>query len=320
MQFIDEKTQNLSPILRLSIIIINYKAQDYLGRCLSSIKRNLKGIDHEVIVVDNASDKEIIGGIHKDFPEIHLIANAQNLGFSKAVNQGIKVSKGEYILLLNNDAEILPTSLQVMLKVMAQFPNTGVLGCLLMNSDHTIQESFGMESGFFSEIIRKLFLNILFKNSKQFWGKLLLQRLYFSDKEVDWVCGACAVFNRKALDDVGLLDEKFFMYYEDRDVCIQLKRKGWDVRFTPKASIVHHHGRSASKVPIQSARAYRQSQLFFYKKNGGSISFWLLKRYLCFKFSLNLGICFFKRMLIFANARDQVNFNREMLELVRSYD
>jgi hypothetical protein len=320
MQFIDKKTQSLSPILRLSIIIVNYKAQDYLGRCLSSIKRNLKGIDHEVIVVDNASDKEIIEAIHKDFPETYLIVNAQNLGFSKAVNQGIKISKGEYILLLNNDTEVPPASLQVMLRVMGQFPSTGVLGCLLMNSDHTIQESYGMESGFFSEIIRKLFLNILFKNSRRFWGKLLLQRFYSSDKEVDWVCGACAVFNRKALYDVGLLNENYFMYYEDRDVCNQLKRKGWDVRFTPKASIIHHHGRSASKAPIRSARAYRQSQLFFYKKNGGSIGFWLLKNYLYFKFSLNLGICFFKRMLIFKNAKDQTNFNREMLKLVRSYD
>ena len=320
MQLFDKKSQNLSPILRVSIIIVNYKTQDYLRRCLSSIKRNLKDIDHEVIVVDNASDKEIIGAIHKDFPETHLIANAQNLGFSKAVNQGIKISKGEYILLLNNDTEVLPASLQVMLRAMVQFPNTGVLGCLLMNSDYTIQESYGMGSGFFSEIIRKLFLNILFKNSGRFLGKLLLQRFYSSDKEVDWVCGACAVFNRKALDDVGLLNEKFFMYYEDRDVCIQLKRKGWDVRFTPKASIIHHHGRSASKVPIQSARAYRQSQLFFYKKNGGFIAFWFLRNYLYFKFSINLGICFLKKMLIFTNAKDQTNFNREMLKLVRSYD
>jgi len=316
-----EELQSLLPAsLKLSIIIVNYKSPDYLIRCLYSLKKNLKNVSHEVIVVDNESDEEMLGSFRQDFPETCFILNAENLGFSRAFNQGFKISKGEYILLLNNDTEVLPESLQIMLNIMNQHPKTGVLGCILVNSDQTIQESYGRESGLFSELIRKYYLNILYKKSAQIWSKSILKKIYSYDKDVDWICGACMMFKRKALVDVGLMDESFFMYYEDRDVCLQLKEKGWGVRFTSKTSIIHHHGISAAKMPIQSAKAYRQSQLYFFKKNYSYFSFWLLKKYLYLKFRLHVGLWSLKNLMITIKATDKSRFDKEMLNLLKNYD
>jgi len=316
-----EKIQSLFPAsLQLSIIIVNYKYQDYLIRCLDSLKKNLNNISHEVIVVDNESDEEMLESFRQDFPKTYFISNVENLGYSRAFNQGFKISKGEYILLLNNDTEVLPESLQTMLNMMKQHPTTGVLGCILVNSDHTIQESYGLRSGFVSEVIRKCYSNILYKKSAQTWSKYILKKIYSSDKEVDWICGACMMFKRKALVDVRLMDESFFMYYEDRDVCLQLKEKGWAVRFTPKASIIHHHGISAAKMPIQAAKAYRQSQLYFFKKNCSYFSFWLLKKYLYLKFRLYVGLWSLKKLMITIEATDQSKFDKEMLNLLRNYE
>jgi len=316
-----EELQNLLPAsLQLSIIVVNYKSQDYLIRCLYSLKKNLKNVSHEVIVVDNESDEEMLGSFRQDFSETYFISNVENLGYSRAFNQGVKISKGEYILLLNNDTEVPPESLQIMLDMMKEHPRTGVLGCTLVNNDQTIQESYGLRSGFVSEVIRKCYLNILYKKSAQTWSKCILKKIYSSDKEVDWICGACMMFKRKALIDVGLMDESFFMYYEDRDVCFQLKEKGWGVRFTPKASIIHHHGISTAKMPIQSAKAYRQSQLYFFKKNCSYFSFWLLKKYLYLKFWLHIGLWSLKNLMITIEATDKSKFDKEMLNLLRNYD
>lgn len=304
----------------LSIIIVNYKSQDYLMRCLRSVRENLQDVDHEVIVVDNASGNGCLDLLKEEFPEVKFLENSENLGFSRANNQGIKVSTGEYILLLNNDTEVLPGSLQTMLGVMQQSPETGLLGCLLVNSDRTIQESYGMSFGFVNEMIRKYFLNALYRNSAQPWRKWVLQKLHSTDEEVDWIRGACMMFQRTALVDAGLLDENYFMYFEDHDVCLQLKQKGWGVRFTPSASIIHHQGVSAAKIPVQSALAYRKSQLYFYKKNLGRFGLWFLKKYLYLKLGINFSAQAIKNILGGKEDTDQSEFNGRILDLVKHYD
>jgi O-antigen/teichoic acid export membrane protein/GT2 family glycosyltransferase len=300
----------------LSIIIVNYKSQDYLMKCLCSIRKYLKDVGHEIIVVDNASGKGCLDLIKEEFSEIIFLENSENIGFSRANNQGIEVSSGEYILLLNNDAEVLPGSLQTMLNVMKQSPETGLLGCLLVNPDKTIQESYGMGLGIFNEICRKYFFNKLYEKSGQSWRKWILKKLHSSALEVEWVRGACMLFQRNAIADVGLMDENYFMYFEDMDIGLSLRKRGWEVRFTPEASIIHHQGVSQSKAPHLKTMAYRKSQLYYYKKNYGQVGLRGLKAYLLLKFLSNAVVSFIYRR----NENEEVvRLRREERELIRTY-
>ncbi|MBT5028911.1 MAG: oligosaccharide flippase family protein [Nitrospina sp.] len=294
--------------LQLSIIIVSFKSIDYLARCLQSIQSNLKNFEHEVIVIDNASEDESVAVLKRDFPEIILIENEKNLGFSTANNQGIAISKGRYILLLNNDTEVLPDSLETMVNTMKQSPGTGMLGCLLLNPDHTIQESFGGKLGFTQEFLRKAFFNKLFRHSDRPWAKIVLNWMHATEKDVDWIRGTCMLFQREALADVGLMDENFFMYFEDVDISLQLRLKGWGVRFTPKASIIHYQGISGSRLPYQTALAQKKSQLYFYKKYYGQWGLRLLKFYLACKFQI-----------ISKNDQEAQNFKRDILAMIKNY-
>ncbi len=294
----------------LSIIIVSFKSIDYLARCLQSIQLNLKNLEHEIIVIDNASGDESVETLKRDFPKIILIENKENLGFSTANNQGIKISRGQYILLLNNDTEILPGSLEAMVDTLKQSPGTGMLGCLLLNPNHTIQESFGGKLGFTQEFLRKIFLNKFYQHSDQPWAKIVLNWMHSTEKDVDWIRGTCMLFQREALTDVGLMDENFFMYFEDVDISLQLRLKGWGVRFTPKASIIHHQGISGSRLRYQTALAQRKSQLYFYKKYYGQLGLIFLKIYLYCKFSRNPGG---------DENKDTEHFNREVLAMIKNY-
>ncbi len=308
--------------LPLSIIIVSFKSVDYLTQCLRTIQSNLKNIEHEIIVIDNASNDGSVEVVKRDFPEIILMENEDNLGFSKANNQGIKVSRGRYILLLNNDTEILSGSLETMIDTLEQSPGIGMLGCLLLNSDHTIQESFGGNLGLTQEFFRKAFFNKLYQHSHRSLAKAFLNWIHSTEKDVDWIRGTCMMFPREALIDVGLMDENFFMYFEDVDLSLQLRRKGWDVRFTPKAAIIHHQGVSSSKASYRSAMEYRKSQLYIYKKHYGALGLYSIKLYLYLKYKKNAMLSkisgIFNSQLGKKQTEDN-RFDQEILELLKNF-
>ncbi|MEE2986536.1 MAG: glycosyltransferase family 2 protein [Nitrospinota bacterium] len=319
----NKKEEHLPPpVLELSIVTVNYKSADHLIECLRSIKENLKNLEYEIIVIDNASGDRSVGKIQAAFSDIVLIENKTNLGFAKANNQGIRHSRGRYILLLNNDTVVLPNAVEAMVGVLKRSADIGIVGCRLLNPDKTPQQSFGSAAGFIGDLLQSTFSNTLFANSSNPIVEKILARLHRSGKKVGWVCGACMLCRRDSLEETGLLDENFFMYKEDMDLCISFRKKNWGIYYTPDAPIIHHLGASVSAKPFETAIEYRKSQLYFYKKHYGWMGLLCLKIYLYGKFIRKLSVSFLVDCAgepSSGNGQDSYSLNREILKVIRDF-
>jgi hypothetical protein len=256
----------------LSVVVVSWNVKPQLKNCLNSILgEKLK--DFEVIVVDNASSDGSPQMVERDFPQVKLIKNNQNLGFSKANNQAIKISQGEYILLLNSDTVIQPGAIQKMVNFMDKNKRVGALGCKVKNPDGTLQDSCGRFpslSAIMATKIHRLSKGLLLKS-------LASHQVADIEKEVDWITGASLMVRREAIEQVGLLDEAIFMYFEDTDWCYRIKKSGWVVKVTPEAEIIHLGGGSARRVPDTLAYEYRKSQYYLYGKHMNIFSQFLLR-------------------------------------------
>lgn len=250
--------------MQLSIVIVNYNGKGILCNCIESIYKSSSTVNFEIILVDNASSDGSVETIKKEFPEVQVLVNQENKGFSFANNRGIEIAKGDYILLLNNDTLILPGQLDIMLKFMQEHQDVGAVGPKLLNPDGSFQMSFWSFPNLFTEFNRRIINLFAFANYRFF--KDLLEDLYIKEKEIDWVSGACLMVRRKTIEDVGILDENFFMYFEDVDWCYRIRRKGWKIYFLPIARIVHLLGKSMEKEKQKNKQNYRQSRVYFYRK------------------------------------------------------
>jgi hypothetical protein len=308
-------------LLELSIIVVTYNSRRHVRDCLESIQRTAGDIDHEVIVVDNASQDGTPDIIRNEFPKARLIANPGNLGFARGNNQGIAQSQGRTILLLNPDTVVLPKTLATLLNEMKQSPATGLLGCRLLNADRSLQQSFGYEVSVWNEVVRKLFFN-LWENHRFPPVGWVLRSLHSRKKEVAWVKGACMFSRRQALLDAKLMDETFFVYLEDADLCRRIRQLGWQVRYTPEAEVIHFGGGSIQSNTERSALEYRRSQLHYFKKHLGEKSLKALKIYLGFKMRKSLLVVNFRQWMGWGapgSLAEQKHFLRETLSLVRSF-
>lgn len=281
-------------MIDLSIVIVNYNAKSYLKSCLRSIFETINSITFEVFVVDNRSSEKIDEMMKSEFPEVKTIFNDTNEGFSKANNKAIKKCSGRYILLLNNDTVLMADAVKDLYSFMERSPETGIAGPQILSGDQTLQESFYKKPTLLSEFLRKAFYNRSIKSKDSFLGKILHHK-YQQEQEVDWLTGACLMTRKDALEAAGLFDENFFMYFEDADLCIRVREKGWKVKYTPQARIIHYGGRSRKTNEIMAAREYRVSQLYFYKKYHSKLMLNLLKAYLLLKcfYHASFSIVFF---------------------------
>ncbi len=249
----------------LSIIISHFNREASLRKCLASIPNSNSGLTYEMIVVDNHSTDGSVAMIREEFPEALLIQNSANEGFSRATNRGVKQAKGDFLLCLNNDTSLLPNSLGLLFQFMKQRPEAGVAGGKILNRDGTLQfsaRSFPkLETAFFN---RSSLLTRLFPKNPFSRRYLLTDWDHNSLREVDWVSGSFFLIRRAALEDIGLFDERFFLYCEDVDYCRRAKEKGWHIYYVPEAVIVHD-------TPYSDARVvtlffHHQSMYRFYKK------------------------------------------------------
>ncbi len=276
----------------LTISVVSYNTRGFLKNCLNSIYQYTRGIKFEVILVDNGSTDGSIEMLKEEFPQVKLIENRQNLGFARANNQAIKKSKGKYLLLFNPDSVFRANSLDKMIKFMDDHPEIGILGCKILNADFTIQPSNSSFPNLFTELLRAFQLKRMIPSVKwrkkigQKWGRLsgLTLREYFRVywdservREVDWVTGACLLVRRRAIEDVGLLDENFFMYYEDADWCYRMRQKGWKVFYYPFFEIVHHaRANEVGFSPRVFLERYKSASYYF-QKHGGEKALFLLR-------------------------------------------
>lgn len=280
-------TESPSHPLELTIITVTHDSRDHIRDCLQSVQRASEGINHEVIVVDNASGDGTADIVRQEFPHVRLILSAKNLGLAHGINQGAAQSRGRYILLLNPDTLVMPETLGTLLAEIQQSPGTGLLGCRLIHGDRSLQQSFGYETNFLNGVIQKLFFN-LWENYRFPPVGWVLQRLHSRKREVDWVKGACMMVCRQAFFDAELMDETFFLYLEDADLCLRIRQLGWKIRYTPEAEVMHFGGGSSRAKRGRCALEYRKSQLHYFSKHLGETYLNLLKVYLRFKMRKNL--------------------------------
>jgi GT2 family glycosyltransferase len=252
----------------LSIIIVNYNSKNYLNHCLKSIYEETKSVTFEIIVIDNASTDNSLDLAKRNFPQVKIIKNRVNKGFSAANNQGIRASSGKYVLLLNHDTEIKGKALKILLDFMGNNPTAGACGAKLLNSDGTIQHQ--SKRGFptpASIFFYATGISRLFPKSKLFGRYLMTYLDSNKTNEVDALSGACILARRQVLDSIGLMDEDFFLYGEDLDLCYRIKRAGWKIYFVPQAQIIHFGGVGSRVRSHKSIIEFHQSMFIYYKKH-----------------------------------------------------
>jgi GT2 family glycosyltransferase len=237
----------------LSIIIVTYNSLGYLEDCLSSIYACPPESGYDIIVVDNASSDGTDEYVRSAYPDITLIKNDRNRGFAAASNQAIMISDSAYMLLINSDCRVFDNSIEKLLRYFAENKEVAVAGPKILNSDGTIQYSCRRFPSFFGAAAHTLLIHIYPNNpfSKRY-------KLVDASREkpfpVDWVSGSCMMIRRKALEETGLLDENYFMYVEDIDLCYRMWKKGWEVHYMPYSEVLHHTGGSSSRTGYGNRR------------------------------------------------------------------
>jgi GT2 family glycosyltransferase len=264
----------------VSVIVVSYNTRDLLRRCLASVARGAARLSVEIIVIDNASADGSAAMVTREFPSVSLIASAVNLGFAAANNLGFARARGRHLLLLNPDAVPAPGALARSVQLMDADPRIGVGGGRLVGADGSAQPSARTFPGLLTEVFTFTGLSARYPRSRLF-GRL--DRTWADPSrpaDVDWVPGAYAIIRRSALDAVGGFDERFFLYYEEVDLCRRMKAAGFAVRYWPDVVIMHHGGASARTVQglaltssgTQLALWRMRSQLLYYRKHHGALA------------------------------------------------
>jgi GT2 family glycosyltransferase len=258
-------------VIDLSIIIVNRNTKEYLLPCLRSVLENGKGTGWKIIVVDNGSWDGSPAEVKKEFSSIDLIENEGNLGFAKAVNQGLQKAPGRYVVLLNPDTQVKKGAIGELISFMDDHHDAGIAGAKLLNSDGSKQNSIANFPSLATELSNKSLLRWLFPN--RFPGK---ERDYSEPVEVDSVIGACMMVRRDAIEQVGLLDEDYFLFLEETDWCFRMKKAAWRVCHVPQAEVYHFQGKSAEKDKRRAKIEYYRSRYHFFKKHRGYAHFCIL--------------------------------------------
>jgi GT2 family glycosyltransferase len=245
----------------LSIIIVNWNTCDLLEKCLHSVYQTVLGLDFEVLVVDNGSGDSSVEMVQRKFPHVRLIQNQENSGFARANNQAIRVSKGKYILLLNSDAYLTQGAAQEMVRLMEKNPEIGIAGASLFYEDGRHQLSYGPLPTLGGEILSLAGLDkVLCHPVKKVFPVQFI--------ETGTVSGACLMARQTMLDQIGLLDESFFMFNEEVDICCRAHKAGWKVVHLPSAKVFHFGGGSTGVSANRYLMLY-QGKLKYYAKHYG---------------------------------------------------
>ena len=257
----------------ISIIIVNWNTRDLLRSCLRSVCEQSGKVEYEAIVVDNASTDGSAEMVRNDFPQATLIENSENRGFAAANNQGMTIAKGRYVLLLNSDTVILDNAIERVLSFADVHPEAAVIGCRVLNPDRTLQPTCFMFPSILNMMLLSSYLYKLLPRSR-FFGR---ERMTWWDRsdthEVDVVTGCFMLVRREAIEQIGMMDEQFFMYGEETDWCYRFKQAGWKMMFTPDAEIIHLGGQSTAQKSADMTVRLRLSILRFIRKHHGWLAY-----------------------------------------------
>jgi len=270
----------------LSVSIVSYRTPDLLRRCLTAIEGQRESLELQVTVVDNASGDQSVELVRAEFPWVEVLANSRNVGFGAAHNQALRPAKGRFWMVLNSDTVPAPGALKKLVDTLAADPGVAVAGPRLVYPDGTLQSS------------RRRFPTIatLFFESTQlqrFWPRNRILRDYYVEdrsdtraQNVDWLVGACLCLRPEAVRQVGLFDERFFMYSEEIDLCQRLRAAGWRVRFEPSAEVLHLEGGSSRTDLAARDQRFQASKLAYAAKWHGAGVALALRAYLVVEYVL----------------------------------
>ncbi len=242
----------------LTIIIVSYNTKGDLEDCLRSVVQHPPGVDHEIVVVDNASRDGSQDAVRAGFPSVRLIEMDRNVGFAAANNAAFRQSASELVLLLNSDTLVLDGALDNLVSAIRGLPHASIVGPRLVDGTGSPELSFGKMISPMADLQQKLIARR---------GPRAIAARTSRIAEADWVSGACLLVRRADAEAAGLLDERYFMYCEDVDFCAAVRANGGKVYFVPDATVVHHRGRSAQTSRANTRNAFRRSQLAFYRKH-----------------------------------------------------
>jgi GT2 family glycosyltransferase len=250
----------------LTISIVSYNSLSFLKECLNSISANPPELRCEIIVVDNASSDSTVEFVKDNYPEVTIISNEKNIGFAAANNRAMESSNSKYVILMNSDCRVFKKSLDNLVAFMEKNPEVGIAGPKIINTDGTIQLSCRRFPSAFDAAAHTVLTNIFPHNP--FSRKYKLADIE-KDRafKVDWVSGSCMIVRTNALEETGLLDENYFMYVEDLDICYRMWQKNWKVYYCPHAEVMHHVGGSSGGRKIRSSFRMQRSVFYFFWKN-----------------------------------------------------
>ena len=303
--------------IMLSIIIVNYNAQKLLQECLSSVYAETTQIRFDVWVVDNNSNDDSVAMVEKEFPEVKLIKNNENCGFAKANNMAMSRANSDYVLFLNPDTIICGNAIEKTVQFINENNRVGIVGCRVLNEDGTLQlacrRSIPTPSVAFYRLTG---LSKLFPNSK----KMAKYNLTYLDidkpHEVDAVSGAFLMIRQEVVDEIGMLDERFFMYGEELDWCLRTKKAGWTVMYYSDADIIHYKGECSKSNSRKAAFEFYRSMHLFHKKHFAENYNPIVNAIICVGIFLK-ALCSWRSFIFFNSLRRMIY---RMPKKINAYD
>ena len=257
----------------LSVVVVSWNTRELLRDCLWSVYDTVSGLQFEVVVVDNGSSDGSAEMVANEFPQAVLLRNEANRGFAAANNQAILKSSGHYVLLLNPDTEARPGALATLVSFLDEHPEAGAAGSLLLDPGGGTQLSCSPMPTLSRELWRLLHLDQLWPYASypmRTWPRQ-------TPREVDVAQGACLILRREALAQAGYLDEDYFIYTEEVDLCHRVRGRGWKVYWVPTAEVVHYGGRSTRQVAGPMFLWLYRSKVLFFRKRRGRLAAWVYK-------------------------------------------
>ncbi|MGG4126625.1 glycosyltransferase family 2 protein [Paenibacillus illinoisensis] len=297
-----------SRLVDASIIIVNYNTRQLTLDCLESVYTSITSYSYEIIVVDNDSRDDSVQAIRKSYPQVQLIANSHNTGFAKANNQAMKAAKGRYILLLNSDTIVKQDTLHTMIYFMDRYPEMGASGCkvILPNGslDKACKRGFPTPSASFYYAFG---ISRMFPDRPKF-NQYQLGHLSPDDEyPVDCLVGAFMLVRRETIDQVGGLDETFFMYGEDIDWCYRIKEAGWGIYYYPRTYIVHYKGASARRKPMKIIYEFHRAMWVFHRKHYAKRYGILINTAVLLGISLKFSLSLIRNKLIRSSSQKELS-------------
>jgi len=304
----------------LSLIIVSWNVAALLEACLRSIYANAGSLALEVIVVDSASTDDSVARVQAAYPQVRLLTQTENIGFTRGNNIGLDAARGRLIMLLNPDTEIVANALPTLARYLDEHPAVGIVGPHTLNSDGTTQPTKRRFPTLRTGIFESTCL-------QRYAPRRMLDRFYTNDippdatAEVDWMQGSALMFRHEVYHQVGALDERYVMYSEEVDFCKRAKDRGWQVVYLGAARIVHHGGQSTAQANARSHIHFQQSKLVYFRKHHGRRAAGILRAVIILNYVWQLaeewlkGILGSKREL----RRERVRVYRQVLRsLVRT--